>query len=168
MFRPLWYCKFKSCQGYYIEKEMSLNKKHLCVCQNCGKEFYAYYSSTGKYCSNVCQQNYKSKQCYKKVIEGDSSIMRANYNITPVVYKYIIEEQEHKCSICGMEDTWNGKPLTFIVDHIDGNAANNKRSNLRCICPNCDSHLDTYKNSGGRVSARRYRMDKYRASSFNG
>ena len=36
---------------------------------------------------------------------------------------------------------WNGKPLVFILDHI----SHNERSNLRCICPNCDSQLDTYK-----------------------
>ena len=136
-------------------------KKHPCICKNCGKRFYAYYSSTGKYCSNKCSSEAKSKECYKKILEGDTSIMRANYNITPVVYKYMIHEQEHKCAICGMVDTWNNNPITFIVDHIDGNAANNCRNNLRCICPNCDSQLSTYKNTGNRISARKYRSKIY-------
>lgn len=90
--------------------------------------------------------------------------MRANYNITPVVYKYIMQEQDYKCLICGHTAEWNGNALTFIVDHIDGNAANNKRDNLRCICPNCDSQLDTYKNTGNRVSARRHRINKLPSS----
>ena len=37
-----------------------------------------------------------------------------------------------------MKPEWNGKPLVFILDHI----SHNERSNLRCICPNCDSQLD--------------------------
>ena len=41
------------------------------------------------------------------------------------------------------------------VDHIDGNASNNRRDNLRCICPNCDSQLDTYK-SKNKNGARYY------------
>ena len=147
-----------------LKYNMSKNRKHLCTCQNCGKEFYAYYSSSGKFCSNKCQQELKSKQSYKKIIEGDASIMRANYNITPVVYKYLMKEQGYKCAICGLDAEWQGNPLTFIVDHIDGNAANNKRDNLRCVCPNCDSQLDTYKNTGNRISARRHRTNKLPSS----
>ena len=53
-----------------------------------------------------------------------------------------------------MTTTWNGKPVTFIADHIDGNSNNNRRDNLRMIDPACDSQLDTYKskNNTGRFS----------------
>ena len=67
--------------------------------------------------------------------------------------KYFLEEQDHKCAICGCLDIWQGKQLVFVLDHIDGNADNNNRENLRLVCPNCDSQLDTFK-SKNKKSAR--------------
>lgn len=49
----------------------------------------------------------------------------------------------NKCSICGLTDNWNGKPLRLEVDHIDGNFVNNVVTNLRFVCPNCHSQLPT-------------------------
>lgn len=51
---------------------------------------------------------------------------------------------EYKCSICGLEPIWNGKPLTLTLDHINGNNKDDRLENLRWICPNCDRQLDTY------------------------
>lgn len=59
--------------------------------------------------------------------------------------KLFLEEhtQDYICSICGQPPEWNGKPLTLILDHIDGNHTNNTLSNLRWVCPNCNQQLDT-------------------------
>lgn len=122
---------------------MNPKKRDDCICVNCGTKFYPAYNMSGKYCSNKCQMEYQSKQKYQRYLthpeeyEGQSNMSW--------VKKYILEEQEHKCAICGCADTWNDKPLVFILDHIDGHANNNIRTNLRLVCPNCDSQLDTYK-----------------------
>lgn len=59
--------------------------------------------------------------------------------------KLFLEEhtQDYVCSICGQLPQWKGKPLTLILDHIDGNHTNNTLSNLRWVCPNCNQQLDT-------------------------
>lgn len=74
------------------------------------------------------------------------------------IKRYILKKQNNKCAICGITSTWNNKPMTLILDHINGNASDNSESNLRCICPNCDSQLDTYKskNKNSARSNRKY------------
>ena len=135
-------------------------KKYYCL--NCGQLLSQsnWKNYRHKYCSNKCQQEHQHKIRYKKILDGDSFIMRATY--IPSRFKNdILQEQNGICAICGCKPEWNGKPLVFILDHIDGRASNNKRDNLRCICPNCDSQLDTYK-SKNKNSDRLYYHEHHR------
>ena len=50
---------------------------------------------------------------------------------------------EYICAICGI-DSWNGKKLTLRLDHINGINNDDRLENLRWVCPNCDSQLDTF------------------------
>jgi hypothetical protein len=76
-----------------------------------------------------------------------------------VIKSYLLKEQGSRCAICGIGNEWQGRELTFIMDHVDGDAANSCRENLRLVCPNCDSQLETYKgrNFGNGRHARRER-----------
>lgn len=56
----------------------------------------------------------------------------------------VLERDGHKCVWCGVGASWNDKPLTLQVDHIDGDRRNNSEENLRTMCPNCHSQTDTY------------------------
>lgn len=53
------------------------------------------------------------------------------------------EYAEYKCSICGQEPEWQGKPLTLILDHINGHNNDHRLQNLRWVCPNCNQQLET-------------------------
>lgn len=53
------------------------------------------------------------------------------------------EYTEYICSICGQQPEWQGKPLTLILDHINGKNTDDRLENLRWVCPNCNQQLDT-------------------------
>lgn len=69
-----------------------------------------------------------------------------------------LNEQQVGC--CGIDAKWNGMTLAFIIDHIDGDPTNDRRENLRLICPNCDSQLPTDK-AKNRGSGRFHRRRRY-------
>jgi predicted RNA-binding Zn-ribbon protein involved in translation (DUF1610 family) len=62
------------------------------------------------------------------------------------VKRRILEENliDYKCKICGTNPIWRNKTLVLILDHINGVRNDNRLANLRFVCPNCNSQLDTH------------------------
>lgn len=131
---------------------------NISKCPNCGNEFKPRKNGRGgvtETCSINCGHELKSKRHYQEY-KLDNSIAYGQKNMQRYK-KWFLAEQENKCAICGIIDFWNEKELIFVLDHIDGNADNNNRENLRMVCPNCDSQLDTFKSKNKDSARAKYR-----------
>lgn len=70
----------------------------------------------------------------------------SNYSLNTSRRKRLVKDGllQNVCSICQLLPMWNNKPLSLRLDHINGKRNDHRLSNLRFVCPNCDSQLPTY------------------------
>ncbi|ANB06648.1 HNH endonuclease [Streptomyces ambofaciens] len=50
----------------------------------------------------------------------------------------------YSCETCRNTGEWRGQPLTLQIDHINGDWRDNRRENLRYLCPNCHALTETW------------------------
>jgi len=117
--------------------------KKVIECKNCGKLVENLSWNKQKFCNHKCSSDYVTYKKYEDYLKDQKSFCYIRN--MDFIKQHLLIEQDNKCLICGIKNEWNNKPMIFILDHIDGSANNNMKSNLRLICHNCDSQLDTYK-----------------------
>ncbi|MFF7513417.1 HNH endonuclease signature motif containing protein [Streptomyces mutabilis] len=50
----------------------------------------------------------------------------------------------YACETCGSTGEWLGRSITLQIDHINGDWHDNRRANLRYLCPNCHALTETW------------------------
>jgi hypothetical protein len=135
-------------------KPKRIAKKRYFKCLCCKKKTQFYTNNPRKYCSKGCQITHQRSKS-DSIVEANGFGNGHYHNAT--IRKYLIRKHGNNCMICGQSgDSWNGKPITLIVDHVDGKSNNNMLDNLRIVCPNCDCQLPTYKAKNKGNSTRKY------------
>jgi len=110
--------------------------------------------SSRKYCSLQCKIDCEWELRKEKIIQsGEEASVSCSK-------KFLLETRGHQCEICKNKE-WNGKPIPIIMDHVNGDFSNNKLTNLRLVCGNCDMQLPTYKNKN-RGNGRFLRRQRYK------
>lgn len=102
-----------------------------------------YLSKLGiQYAGN--QSNKGKKFGYKYPIEEYLKI-NGKYKSSHALKLRLYDEgiKSPECEDCHIKD-WNGKELSFHLDHDNGNHFDNTLSNLKIRCPNCHSQTPTY------------------------
>lgn len=55
------------------------------------------------------------------------------------------------CAECRTGELWQGRRLVLEIDHISGDPLDDRRENLRYLCPSCHSQTATFGRRSGRA-----------------
>jgi len=140
-------CKKCACAYSTKDKRQEIN-------QRVSKSLTGNKNSTGKKQSKEHIQkrltsldSEKRKQIGKKVSQkAEEKYLNTLFEDLGVMQKRrrVMEEQDYRCNRCGMKE-WLGQPIMLEYEHKDGNASNNARNNVECLCPNCHSQTPTWR-----------------------
>lgn len=134
----------RSCSAKRTNMEVPRRTRKPCgTCPVCSTAL-PHWSS--KYCSISCLQEHLYREWIAQWLGG---AVTGEGRMSAHVRRYLIETRGEKCEMCGWCER---RPMTgrvpVQVDHVDGNAKNNRPENLRLLCPNCHSLTDTWGYQG--------------------
>ena len=125
---------------------------HKIGIENVGGEDYKSVKALAKELGIELKFSYKrdSYNFRGKMSLDEILVENSDYKDATKLKRRLIKEgvKENKCEICGI-DSWNSKPISLQIHHINGKHNDNRLCNIMLLCPNCHSQTDTYagKNS---------------------
>lgn len=172
-------------------RAMSLEAYHASptICLSCGNKI-AYEKRENRFCNGSCRATYHNQgvarhgrgtiycACGEVITKRnnkwcDSCIQQRVYNKTVDTVPlealksdksrrlWLMKARGHQCELCGNTE-WLSKPIALELDHLDGNAENNKADNLRLLCPNCHATTPQWKGAVKGKEGSRYRLRRKR------
>ena len=83
---------------------------------------------------------------HNKIPINEILIENSQYNSRSALKRRLLNEKtfNYECVFCGNDGNWMGKKFSLILDHINGVNNDNRKENLRFLCPNCNATLDTH------------------------
>lgn len=115
-------------------------------CINCEAPLIRYGINI-KYCSNSCQHTYQNNLFIKRWLHGEETgCVGKTLQLSKPIKRWLKESRGSACEVCSWDGKHpiDGKSLTEI-DHVDGDASNNRPENLKILCPNCHSMTTTFR-----------------------
>lgn len=145
-----------SCQPGPIAERPRIKGCRLCEKKLVGKQ--------RKYCSLGHQRIWQYLDFiyrWKSGLESGVTVPDSwNVGIAVPIRRFIFEKYQDRCARCGWSERnpFSGR-LALTIDHIDGNARNNKEDNLILLCYNCHALTETFGglNAG---NGRRFQLKK--------
>lgn len=89
----------------------------------------------------------RKKSTKKYISKPTDELLVANSTASrSAVKRRILKENllKYECNVCKFSGEWNNKPISLILDHINGMNNDHRLENLQFVCPMCNSQLDTF------------------------
>lgn len=131
----------------------------ICAREGCARNIKR---NASQYCSLRCQFDHQHERYIAKWKAGEIDGTTTSFGKPSLhIRRYLLEMAEHRCSVCGWcERHPKTGRVPLHLDHIDGNAQNNRPENLRLLCPNHHALTETYGN-GNKGKGRPGRRARY-------